>query len=81
MGREEVEKSSWLCTLVEGGAPRCPKAAQPGCPQSQAGERGPSLPEPVTFLKMGHHLHYMVCPLHWAGGVLLFLVTLLIVDR
>lgn len=57
--------------------PRLPSQAAP----SQAGEGGPSLPEPVTFLKMGHHLHYMVCPLHWAGGVLLFLVTLLIVDR
>lgn len=55
VGREEVEKPSWLCTPVEVGAPRCPKAA----PGVRLGEGGPSVPEPVTFLKMGHHLHYM----------------------
>lgn len=58
--------------------PRLPSQA---APRAGLGEGGPSVPEPVAFLKMSHHLQYMVCPMPWAGCVLPFSVTLLIVNR
>lgn len=58
--------------------PRLPRQAAPGV---GLGEGGPSVPEPVMFLKMGHYLHYMVCSMPWASGVLPFSVTLFLVNR